>query len=93
MKSGCEIGRKVRCLKYFSRFIDANGKIVDENLNTGTIRMPLNERWARELSIGVAAGQAKHKITLACLRAGYINVLVTDEQTALFLLSDEAHHD
>lgn len=93
MKSGCEIGGKARCLKYFSHFIFANGKIVDENLNTSTISTPLNECRARELSIGVAAGQAKHTITLACLRAGYINVLVTDEQTALFLLLDEAHHD
>ena len=76
-----------------SRFIDANGKIVDENLNARTIGLPLRECRARELAIGVAAGPAKHKITLACLRAGYINALVTDEQTALFLLSDEAHYD
>ena len=45
----------------------------------------------REFSIGVAAGRAKRPIALACLRARYLNVLVTDEQTALFLL-DEVHH-
>ncbi len=44
----------------------------------------------REFSIGVAAGRAKHAIALACLRAGYLNVLVTDEETALFPL-DETH--
>ena len=28
---------------------------------------------------------------VACLRAGYINVLVTDERTALFLLEEIPH--
>ena len=75
-----------------SRYIDANGKIVDDDLDARTIGLDLSFCGTREFSIGVAAGKSKHIIALACLRAKYINVLITDEQTALFLL-DESHHE
>lgn len=74
-----------------SRYIDAHGAIVDPELDARTIGLDLRFCAERDFSIGVAAGRSKHPIALACLRARYINVLVTDEQTALFLL-DEAHH-
>ena len=74
-----------------SRYIDAHGNIVDPGLDARTIGLDLRFCAEREFSIGVAAGRSKHPIALACLRARYLNVLVTDEQTALFLL-DEAHH-
>lgn len=73
-----------------SRYIDAQGAIVDPELDARTIGLDLRFCAEREFSIGVAAGRAKHAIALACLRAGYLNVLVTDEETALFLL-DETH--
>ena len=73
-----------------SRYIDAQGAIVDPELDARTIGLDLRFCAEREFSIGVAAGRAKHAIALACLRAGYLNVLVTDEETALFLL-DEKH--
>jgi deoxyribonucleoside regulator len=69
-----------------SRFVDANGEIVDAGLDDRTIGAPLASCRTRAFSIGVGTGPAKHAVTLACLRAGYLNVLVTDEQTALFLL-------
>lgn len=74
-----------------SRYIDANGTIVDPALDARTIGLDLRFCIERDFSIGVSAGKAKHAITLACLRAGYLNVLVTDEQTALFLLDDTRH--
>ena len=73
-----------------SRFIDARGSIVDATFEARTIGLKLAECDKRDLSIGVSAGRNKHAVTLASLRAGYVNVLVTDEQTALFLLSSEA---
>jgi deoxyribonucleoside regulator len=69
-----------------SRFIDAEGRIVDQDLDDRTIGATVASCRSRAFSIGVATGPAKHAVTLACLRAGYLNVLVTDEQTALFLL-------
>jgi deoxyribonucleoside regulator len=74
-----------------SRYIDAHGAIVDPDLDSRTIGLDLRFCAEREFSIGVAAGESKRAIALACLRARYLNVIVTDEQTALFLL-DEAHH-
>jgi deoxyribonucleoside regulator len=74
-----------------SRYIDADGNIVDPELDARTIGLDLNDCADRDFSIGVCAGRAKHAIALACLRARYLNVLVTDDGTARFLL-DEAHH-
>ena len=74
-----------------SRYVDAYGNIVDAAIDARTIGLDLRFCRERKFSIGVAAGKSKQAITLACLRAGYLNVLVTDEQTARFLL-DEAHH-
>ncbi|WP_448951057.1 sugar-binding transcriptional regulator [Labrys neptuniae] len=73
------------------RYIDAHGAIVDADIDARTIGLDLRFCRERKFSIGVAAGRSKQAITLACLRAGYLNVLVTDEQTARFLL-DETHH-
>ncbi len=40
----------------------------------------------KERAVAVSAGRAKHRMVLTCLRAGYINVLVTDEATARYCL-------
>ncbi|WP_159711998.1 sugar-binding transcriptional regulator [Geminicoccus flavidas] len=69
-----------------SRYIDSEGRIVDPDLDARTIGADLASCRERAFSIGVGTGRAKHAVTLAALRAGYLNVLVTDEQTALFLL-------
>lgn len=70
-----------------SRYIDAHGRIVDPELDARTIGLDLRFCGERPYSIGVAAGVSKHPIALACLRARYINVIVTDEETAAFLLA------
>lgn len=72
-----------------SRYVDAHGNIVDQDLDARTIGLELRFCRQREFSIGIAAGEGKRAIILACLRAGYINVLVTDQDTAVWLLNDE----
>lgn len=72
-----------------SRYVDAHGNIVDPDLDARTIGLDLRFCRQREFSIGIAAGENKRAIALACLRAGYINVLVTDEDTAVHLLNCE----
>ena len=74
-----------------SRYINADGEIVDPDLDARTIGLDLRFCRDRAFSIGVGCGKAKHAITRAAVRAGYVNVLVTDEQTALFLLDDARH--
>ncbi|BCH29126.1 transcriptional regulator [Mesorhizobium sp. L-8-10] len=70
------------------RFIDARGKIADPELDQRTIGLRLEALRAKERSIAIAAGKPKHALVLACLRARYMNVLVTDEATARFALEN-----
>lgn len=74
-----------------SRYIDADGRIIDPDLDARTVALDLRFAAERELSIGICAGLSKRAVALACLRAGYLSALVTDEETALFLLEDTPH--
>jgi deoxyribonucleoside regulator len=69
-----------------SRYIDAEGRIVDPELDARTIGISLESCRERTLSIGVAAGIAKREVILSCVHARYVNVLITDERTAESLL-------
>jgi deoxyribonucleoside regulator len=71
-----------------SRYITADGAIADPTIDDRTIGLRLEDCRNRDYAIGVAAGRGKEAIALACLRAGYVNALVTDEQTALHLLDE-----
>ncbi|KAB0683006.1 sugar-binding transcriptional regulator [Aureimonas leprariae] len=71
-----------------SRYVDAEGRIVDAEIDARTIALDLGLASGRDLSIGVAAGRAKHAVARACLHAGYLSALVTDEETAGLLLAD-----
>lgn len=71
-------------------FIDRKGRIVDADLDARTIGLTLPDLTGRERVIGIAAGIKKHRVTLGALKAGLINILVTDEATATFAL-EHAH--
>lgn len=68
------------------RFIDRHGRIADPALDARTIGLSLPELRGRDRAIAVASGAAKHDVTLGALRAGLVNILVTDEATATFAL-------
>ncbi|MBE7209908.1 MAG: sugar-binding transcriptional regulator [Gluconacetobacter diazotrophicus] len=68
------------------RFVDANGAVVDAALDGRTVGLPVAALRDKAVSIGVAAGRRKHAVVLAALRAGLLNVLVTDERTAAMAL-------
>lgn len=68
------------------RFIDGHGAIVDKELDERTIGLSFAELKRCERSVGVACGAEKHDVVLGALRAGLINVLVTDEATATYAL-------
>lgn len=72
------------------RFIDARGRIVDPGLDARTVGLELAACRDKAHAIAVAAGRPKHAAVLAALEARYLNVLVTDEGTASFLL-DGSH--
>ncbi|MBU2328027.1 MAG: sugar-binding transcriptional regulator [Alphaproteobacteria bacterium] len=70
------------------RFVDRDGHIADVQLDDRTIGLRLEAIAAKERVIGVAAGEDKHRIAAACLRAGYVTDLVTDEVTARRILEE-----
>ncbi|WP_333686105.1 sugar-binding domain-containing protein, partial [Mitsuokella jalaludinii] len=70
---------------FCSRFYDDNGKIVDEELNNRTVGIQLDEFQKKETRILVAGGKEKLRAIHAALKAGYVNILITDQYTALAL--------
>ena len=70
-----------------SRFFDAEGRIIDDEVHDRVISIPLDAlRDEKKLIIGVAGGASKVKAIRAALKEQYINVLITDEKTATELL-------
>ncbi|WBU61597.1 sugar-binding transcriptional regulator [Paracoccus albus] len=71
-------------------FINGRGEIVDPEIDARTIGLGLSNLRSRDRVIGLAVGPAKYKVTLGALKAGLINVLITDEGTANYAL-EHAH--
>jgi DNA-binding transcriptional regulator LsrR (DeoR family) len=72
------------------RYVDAEGRPVDLEFNERIIGLTLEQIARIPRVIGVAGGVAKREIVLAALRAGILDVLVTDQATAEGLLEDAA---
>lgn len=72
-----------------SHFIDKNGQIINEDIDSRLISTPLSLLKELDNVIGVAAGESKIPAINAALTAGYLDMLVTDEITAQKLLESE----
>ncbi len=72
-------------------FIDRRGEIVDQEIDARTIGLALSDLKRRERVIGIVAGAAKHSVALGALRAAIINIIITDEAVARYVL--EHCHD
>lgn len=68
-------------------WFDEQGQVVPEATSDRRIGMSLAELRERPQVIGVAAGPSKATAIRAALSGGYLNVLVTDEETAELLLA------
>ncbi|TFD88328.1 sugar-binding transcriptional regulator [Cryobacterium serini] len=71
------------------RYIDANGRIVDPELNERTVGIQIDQLRRAPLTIAVISGNKKHAIARAVVRNGLCTVLVTDEDTANALLQEK----
>lgn len=69
------------------RFLAADGRIALPDLDVRTVGLPLADLGAKERAVGLAAGPERGPIALAAIRAGCVNVLVTDEATARWLVN------
>jgi len=70
-------------------FIDKDGNLVNADIEDRLISTPLNTLKNLDNVIGVSAGSEKVDAIRAVLRGKYLDVLVTDEETALKLLVTE----
>lgn len=68
------------------RFLTLDGGIALPSVDGRTIGLPLEDLREKTLSLGVAAGPGRGPIALAALRSGCVNLMVTDEATALWVL-------
>lgn len=69
------------------RFFDANGAPVMSELEDRVIGISTEQLMATSRRVGVAGGSRKRDAILAAIRGGWVNVLVTDEETAEYLLA------
>lgn len=67
-------------------FYDGDGKILKGDLYHRRIGLSLEELVSIPCSIGIANDKEKAKSILAILKKGYINSLITDQETALEVL-------
>ncbi|HSU80397.1 MAG TPA: sugar-binding transcriptional regulator [Candidatus Angelobacter sp.] len=69
------------------QFYDANGELLALPLHEKLVGTPLAKLKELKNVIGVAGGEGKIKAIYGALKGNYLDTLVTDENTALALLS------
>ncbi len=72
-----------------SHFIDQDGNPIHTDIEDRLLSTSLATLRTLPNVIGVAAGDSKVKAIRASLKGGYLNVLITDEQTALNLMEED----
>lgn len=68
------------------RYVRADGSIADPELDDRTLGLSLESLRAAPRSIAVLSGSDKHAVARAIVTSGLATVVVTDEDTATFLL-------
>lgn len=68
------------------RFFDQSGKILKGRLDQRTIGLPLEDLSMIENSVAIARGKMKARAIRALLKKGYVNTLLTDQETLMAIL-------
>lgn len=68
------------------QFFDRDGKILKGNLYDRTVSAKLEQLQKIPYSIGVARGKHKSRSIIPALKKKFVNVLITDEDTAIEIL-------
>lgn len=76
-----------------THFVDADGEPMDSTIESRIVSTSLDDLRRMRGVVGVAAGDEKVAAIRAVLGAGYLNVLITDGDTARKLLEDAARAD
>ncbi len=83
-----ELTRRGAVGDVLGRYVDADGNIVDPELDSRTLGLGLDRLRDADVAIFVTAGGAKHDIARTVVRANLCTTLVTDEDTARALLEE-----
>lgn len=71
------------------RFFDENGQPIDHPINDRIIGLDLNQIKRIPRVIGIAGGDGKYSVVRGAARGHLIDVLITDESTATYLLDEK----
>lgn len=80
-----KIGGKGELLAHI---LDENGKLLDDQFEQHLMALALEDFKQIPIRVGVACGLEKKEAILSVLRGGYINVLITDEKVANYLIEE-----
>lgn len=72
--------------EFMGHVIDADGNLVSEDYDSQIMSLALNDLKQIPVRAGIAYGKKKQEAIHAVLNGNYINVLITDAQTARYLL-------
>ncbi len=67
------------------RFFDEQGQTILSSFNERVIGIELEELKNVRRTVGIAGGKRKHAAIKGALEGGWINVIITDKATALYL--------
>ena len=70
------------------RFINADGSVIDSELDDMVIGVSPEQLRSYRRSIAAAGGPSKHAAIRSALVGGWVNTLVTDTETANYLLAN-----
>lgn len=71
-----------------SHILDKNGNLLNDQFEEHLIGLTLEDFKQIPIRVGVACGLEKKEAILSVLRGGYVNVLITDEKVANYLIEE-----
>ena len=71
-----------------SHVVDKDGNLIEDEFEQHLISLDLEDLKKIPIRVGVAYGMDKKDAILGVLRGGYINVLITDEDVAKYLIEE-----
>ena len=72
------------------RFFDADGNYVDSDINSRVVGIDVERLRSVPRRVGVAGGARKYAAIRGAIMGGWVNVLVTDRETAVRLIEHES---
>lgn len=70
-------------------FFDIDGKLCDTSIKDRLLSVDISELPKHKMVVGIGGGRKKVKSILGALHGGYLDVLITDSQTAMAVVEME----